>query len=155
MYVFDTTLLWAFGRYYPAQFPTIWKRVDQLVTEDVFRSVREVKREIEHNCAFEHIGRWVKSNHKIFKIPNEDESRFIAELFRKEQFRGLVRRQQMLKGLPVADPFVIAAAKIHNGCVITDESLKRGGARIPAICRDLDIACINIEEFLNHEGLKY
>jgi hypothetical protein len=155
MYVFNTTLLWAFGRYYPAQFPTIWKRVDHLVDEDVFRSVREVKREIEHNCAFEHIAQWVKAKHKIFKIPNDAESEFVADLFRNDQFRALVRRQKMLKGLPVADPFVIAAAKVHNGCVITDESLKRGGARIPTICRELGIECINVEEFLHREDLEY
>ena len=96
-----------------------------------------------------------KANHRIFRAPGEDESEFIAEMFRKEQCRGLVRRQNMLKGLPVADPFVIAAAKVHGACVITDESLKKGAARIPTLCQDFGIECINVEEFLNRENLKY
>jgi uncharacterized protein DUF4411 len=155
MYIFDTTLLWAFGRYYPAQFPSIWKRVDELIGDDNFRSVREVKREIENNCPFEHISVWVKTNHRVFRTPGEEESAFIAEIFRKEQYRGLVRRQKMLKGLPVADPFVIAAAKVHQGCVITDELRKKGAARIPTLCQDFGIECINVEELLNRENLKY
>jgi len=155
MYIFDTSLLWAFGRYYPAQFPTIWQKVDDLINDHSFRSVREVKREIENNCSFDHISKWVKANHRIFKPPGEDESKFVAELFCKEQYRGLVRRQDMLKGLPVADPFVIAAAKVYDGCVITDESFKRGGARIPTLCQDFGIVCINVEKFLNRENLKF
>ena len=61
----------------------------------------------------------------------------------------------MLKGLPVADPFVIAAAKVHGGCVITDESFKKGAARIPTICTEFEVECINIEQFLNRENLKF
>jgi hypothetical protein len=155
MYVFDTTLLWAFGRYYPPQFPTIWKRVNELIKDDNFRSVREVRREIQNNCPFEHITVWVKLNHRVFRVPNEDESKFIAEMFREEQYRGLIKRQNMLKGLPVADPFVIAAGKVHGGCVITDELRKKGGARIPTLCQAFGVECINVEEFLSRENLKY
>lgn len=129
--------------------------MSELINDDNFRSVREVKREIQNNCPFEHIATWVKLNHRLFRVPNEAESKFIAEIFREEQYRGLVKRQNMLKGLPVADPFVIAAAKVHQGCVITDELLKKGGARIPTLCRDFGIECINVEEFLSRENLKY
>ncbi len=61
----------------------------------------------------------------------------------------------MLKGIPVADPFIIAAAKVHKGCVVTQESLKLGGARIPTVCADLKVECIDLEKFLEQEQLKY
>lgn len=156
MYILDTNVFTAMGHFFPSRFPTIWSKVEELVPSKVLRSVKEVRREIEVNCPFEHIETWVKKHHEIFLPPTEEESKIVAEIFKKEQYRGLVRRDKMLKGLPVADPFIIAAAKANrNGCVITQESLKPGGARIPTICADMKIACIDLELFLEQQNLKY
>jgi hypothetical protein len=97
----------------------------------------------------------VKKHHQLFLPPNEEESKVVAEIFKKEQYRNLVRREKLLKGIPVADPFIIAAAKVHKGCVVTQESLKPGGARIPTVCADLKVECIDLEKFLEREQLKY
>jgi hypothetical protein len=156
MYIFDTNVFTAMGHFFPARFPTIWAKVDELVQMKVLRSVKEVRREIERNCPFDYIETWVKKHNDIFLPPSEEESKIVAELFKKEQYRGLVRREKMLKGLPVADPFIIAAAKAHKkGCVVTQESLKPGGARIPTVCADLNIDCIDLEKFLEQQELKY
>ncbi|MDI6752342.1 MAG: DUF4411 family protein, partial [bacterium] len=45
-----------------------------------------------------------------------------------------MRKQERLQGKPVADPFVIAKAKILNGCVITQELKKPNAATIPNVC---------------------
>ena len=130
--------------------------MEELVQSKALRSVKEVRREIEMNCPFDYIETWVKNHHDIFLPPSEDESKIVAEIFKKEQYRGLVRREKMLKGLPVADPFIIAAAKAsEGGCVVTQESLKPGGARIPTVCADLKIKCIDLEQFLEQQELKY
>jgi hypothetical protein len=45
----------------------------------------------------------------------------------------------------------IAAAKIHNRCVVTQES----PTRIPTVCNELQINCIDLEKFLEQQQLKY
>ena len=106
-------------------------------------------------CCCNTIVEWVKKHHKLFLTPNEEESKVVAEIFKKEQYRNLVRREKMLKGIPVADPFIIAAGKVHKGCVVTQESPKPGGARITTVCADLKVDCIDLEGFLEREQLKY
>lgn len=155
MYVFDTNVFIALGHYYPSRFPTIWAKLDELVRSAKLRSVKEVSRELEINSHFEHIYQWVRDNSHIFRGATKEEGRIVAQIFQKEQYRGLVKRQNLLKGLPVADPFVVAAAKFHNGIVVTQESLKVGGARIPTVCMELGIECIDLEKLLEYENLKY
>lgn len=50
-----------------------------------------------------------EANESIFCIPSGDETRFVAEIFKK--FMSLIKQKNLLIGKPVADPFVIAAAK--------------------------------------------
>jgi len=148
IYIFDTNVFYSLGYYYPARFPTIWGKIDELASLGILRSVKEVRREIETNCHSAHIREWVNSHHYIFFIPCDAELKIVADIFTKEQYRGLVKRNNLLKGLPVADPFIAAAAKIYCGCVVTQESLKLGGARIPTLCKDLNVECIDLEQFL-------
>jgi len=43
----------------------------------------------------------------------------------------MIRKQERLKGKPVADPFVIARAKISGACVVTQEK-KTGHFKLTA-----------------------
>lgn len=155
MYIFDTNVFLTLGHYYPSRFPTIWAKMNELVNSDKIQSVKEVKRELEINSHFEHIKQWVQDNSSIFRPPSKEEGVVVAQIFQKEQYRRLVKRQNLLKGLPVADPFIIAAAKVRHGIVVTQESLKIGGARIPTVCMELGIKCIDLEKLLEYENLKY
>ena len=154
-YIFDTNVFRSLGFYYPNRFPTIWEKINELTSLNLLRSVKEVQREIESNCPSGHVLDWVKTHHHIFMRPTEEELKIISEIFKKEQFRGLIRKSNILKGLPVADPFIVAAAKVYFACVITQESLKTGGARIPTLCKELEIDCRDLEGFLELEDLKY
>jgi hypothetical protein len=156
VYIFDTNVFVALGHFYPQRFPTIWERMDQLVHDEDLLSVREVRNEIELVCASEHINEWVKRNKGIFLIPGAEECRIVSKIFEKEQYRGLVRRKSILRGSPVADPFIIAAAKVRNGgCVVTQELLKPDAARIPSVCRNLNVKCIDLEGFFEEQDLRY
>jgi hypothetical protein len=155
MYIFDTNVFYTLGSYYPSRFPTIWNKISELVTSGDLQSVREVRREIETNCPFPHIAEWTEQNRDIFKIPSDEEMKVVSEIFRTEQYQGLVKRSNILKGLPAADPFVIAAGKVHRGYVVTQEAFRGKGARIPTVCEDFGVKCINLEQFLAHEELRY
>jgi len=155
VYVLDTNAFYTLGNYYPSRFPTIWRRIDQLVTKEEFRSVKEVRREIEINCPFEHIEEWVRANRHIFHKPDSRELKVVSEIFKRKQFLGLVRKNHILRGLPVADPFIVAAAKVNSGIVVTQETLKEAAARIPTVCKEFDVQWINVEQFLEKEKLQY
>jgi hypothetical protein len=118
-------------------------------------SVREVRRELETSCSSEFILNWLEQYRHIFHIPTNEECKIVAEIFQKPQYLGFVKRNNILKGMPVADPFIIAAAKIRNFYAVTQESNKPKGARIPAACKDFDVKCIDLEGFLEREKLEY
>jgi len=61
----------------------------------------------------------------------------------------------MLMGWPVADPFIIAAASVHECTVVTEEKFKADGARIPTVCKEFGVDCINVEGFLERERLRF
>jgi len=154
MYVIDTNVFISLGLYYPKRFPTIWGRVDSLADSGDLLSVREVRRELETNCSSEHVLNWVEQYRHIFHIPTNEECQIVSEIFQKNQYLGFVKRNNILKGMPVADPFIIAAAKAKSFCVVTQESNKSKGARIPTACIDFDVECIDLEGFLERENLE-
>lgn len=155
MYVIDTNVFISLGFYYPKRFPTIWEKVDNLADSGDLISVREVRRELETNCASVHVLDWVEKYRHIFHIPTNEECQIVSEIFQKKQYLGFVKRNNILKGIPVADPFVIAAAKAKGFCVVTQESNKSKGARIPTACIDFSVECIDLEGFLERENLEY
>ena len=155
MYVIDTNVFISLGLYYPKIFPTIWERIDSLADSGDLVSVREVRRELETKCSSEYVLNWVEQYRYIFHIPTNEECQIVSEIFRKNQYLGFVKRKNILKGMPVADPFIIAAAKAKGFCVVTQESNKSKGARIPTACIDFDVECIDLEDFLERENLEY
>ena len=155
MYIFDTNVFMTIGVYYPKRFHTIWATIDKLADGGELISVREARSELDYICHYDHVNQWIEGHRQIFLIASDDECKIVAKIFSSEQYRGLVKQQNIIKGSPVADPFLIAAAKTRNGIVVTQESAKSNGARIPTVCKELGINCINLEGFLEQQGLEF
>lgn len=155
-YVFDTSAfirLFRDGNYDREIFPTLWDNFDELVRGQRVISVREVRREIDRmddDLAF-----WSKEHAELFYGPNENQTRFIRELFVNPHFQGLVKHKTIVSGGPVADPFVIALAHNVSGCVITQEKEKPNAPCIPTICRNYHIPCVNLTGFMQKENWKF
>lgn len=128
--------------------------MDELSSKGDLISVREVYNEVLKNCPQEHLLLWVKKRKSIFVIPNEKEQRLILEMMKHEENRNLIKHNNILKGLPVADPFILAVAKCRNAIVVTKEGMKPG-ARIPNICRKMDVDCIKLKDFFEKEKIHY
>ena len=149
-YVFDSgPLIWMFKYYYPERFPSLWKKFDQLVDEEQIISVKEVSRELEGQDDL--LSRWVKDNKSFFQLPATDELLTVTEIFKIPHFQTLIRKQELLGGKPVADPFVIAKAKSIGGCVITTEKYKENASQIPNVCKRFNIPCMDLERFMKEE----
>jgi len=154
-YVFDSdSLINLFRHYYPERFPSLWEKFHALVSAGELISVREVFNEI--GTSEDSLAIWAKEQKKtLFTEPTIEELEFVGEIFQLRHFQAMIRKQERLKGNPVADPFVIARAKISEGWVVTQEKLKENAAQIPNVCKHFRIPCINLEGFMEKEGWQF
>lgn len=161
IYVFDTSSIRALQHFYPRVFTSIWEGLDDLVSAQRILSTREVFNELERQAVSAEVLRWAKQNKSMFSTPSAAELQFVATIFQIKHFQALIGVQQRLKGTPVADPFVIACAKIRTGTVVTEEGWLRSGisltpkpnaAKIPNVCAHFKVPCINLEEFMQQQG---
>ena len=155
IYVFDTSSFKVLKNFYPSRFPSLWKGIAELVTTQRMISVREVKNELESYYESDFIQDWANTNKHIFLVPTNEELGFVGKIFSVAHFQTLIGQKNILKGTPVADPFVIAAAKVRNGCVVTEEIKKEHAAKIPNVCEHFEIECTNLEGLMQKEGWKF
>lgn len=66
IFVFDTSMfIHLYENYYPAQFPSLWKKFDELVDKKQIVSVLEVYEEI-NTREIDSLQEWSKKNKDIF-----------------------------------------------------------------------------------------
>jgi hypothetical protein len=152
IYVFDSNSLITLGQFYPSRFPTLWTAIDEMVANGDLVSVREVYRELHLYADTDAISEWAERNKHIFLPPEPIEARFVTKVLGVPHFRSLISKQSMLEGKPVADPFVIAAAKHFPGTVVTEERYRPNAAKVPNVCRHFGVPCINLEQFMDTQG---
>lgn len=143
------------SHYYQERFPSFWEDVDEQVDNRQILSVKEVYRELEYRTTEEFMWSWIEKNKKIFKKPNEREMNIVSQILGMNKFRGLVKEKNIWEGKPSADPFIVASAKIRNGCVVTEEKYKPNAAKIPNACEHFSVKCINMNEYMQREKMKY
>ena len=151
IYVVDTSSFRELERYYHDVFPTFWGLFQAEVDEGNIVSVREVLRELEAGVE-NNVFAWAKNNSAIFKVPTAAEALFVGEIFAVPHFGQLISAKAQTRGDPVADPFLIAAAKACGGTVVTQERLKPNAAKIPNVCDHFGVGCTNFEGFLKAKG---
>lgn len=154
-FVFDTSSFRVLENYYRETFRSFWEKFDGLVRRQEVLSVREVYRELEQQVTKEWFRQWLGGHKPIFLTPTAAETEFVARIFAVPHFQGLVTKRQLLKGMPVADPFVVACGGVRSGCVVTEEALKPNAAKIPNACQHFAIDCVNLEGCLDRLGWRF
>jgi hypothetical protein len=155
MYIFDTSAFIVLKHYYRQSFPSLWTGLEQLIHDGVLVSTREVYNELRSYNDADYIQTWADDHKEIFATPSNDELEFVAEIFWIPHFQALISQKAALKGTPVADPFIVAAAAIKNAVVITQESLKPNAAKIPNVCEHFGIRCIKLEDFMTEQNWNF
>ena len=165
IYVFDTSSIRSLQHIFPSVFKSIWNNLETLVDQQQVISTREVFNELERQDVSEEVMSWAKDHKLIFTTPAAPELQFVADIFKVNHFHALIGAQQRLKGTPVADPFVIACARIRGGTVVTEEGWQRpsthppmpkpNAAKIPNVCAHFSIPCIDLEAFMQQQGWKF
>lgn len=154
-YVFDTSSLSKLKHFFPGVFKSVWTGLDALVASGHLISTREVWNEIERGDVDAHTNNWLKQRKHLFTTPRGPELLFVAQIFQISHFQALIGEKQRLTGTPVADPFVIACAKVRGGTVVTEERLKPHSAKIPNVCQHFAVPCMDLETFMQQQGWSF
>jgi len=151
IYVFDSNSFSEMSPYFPDIFPAFWTKFELALANGEILSTREVLLELTDGPQ-NHILEWCNNNKSIFEVPNNAELEFVNKIFSINHFRQLISNKSILRGTPVADPFVIARAAILSGTVVSEESYKPNASKIPNVCQHFGIRCIKLGDFLRENG---
>ena len=156
-YVIDTSSFRVLSHYYPSVMHSLWKEVDKLVQVGKFTSVREVHRELAGKNYEADFSKWYKKHRAIFTIPSRDEQEFVGQILDRKPFDQMIPLKHRRLGGMVADPFIIAKAKMNKGVVVTEEKSKNPqpnalDCKIPTVCRYYGVECINFEGFMQQQN---
>ena len=156
-YVFDTNSFRELERFYPNIFKSLWVKLDGLVKKGMILSTREVWNELERGDLPPHLRTWLedKGREKIFTIPTSEEQQFVSNILSIRHFQSVIENKKLLRGIPVADPFVIACAKVRKGTVVTEESYKPNAPKIPNICKHFEIPWIDLEQLMQEQKWEF
>lgn len=155
MHLFDSNSFRVIGNYYPDVFPSFWTEFDKAVRAGSVGSVREVQKELELQNPVDHLIQWCDGNKPVFPAPTEDEMHAVADIFAVAHFQQLIGEKQRLRGSPVADPFLVARARVIGATVVTEEALKPNAAKIPNVCQHFGIGFMDVRTFLQERGWRF
>jgi len=121
-----------------------------MIDEGAIMAVDEVRNELSRRD--DEVCTWAKSQRNLFVPLDEDvQSATRIVLAKHEKLMGVGG------GRNAADPFVIGLATARDAAVVTEES--RSGSlnkpRIPDVCDDLGVGCINLIGFVLEQGWSY
>ncbi len=150
-YVFDTGPFIDCRYYYPNIFKTYWNKLNQHAEIRDIISVREVYNEIQKGSDI--VSDWADQNSSIFEEPSAGEFEVVRDIMSRH--KELIRMLNFTGGRPVADPFIIAKAKVNGLVVVTQEKFRENAHKIPNICSEHGVEYMTLEEFMLNEGWEF
>ena len=157
IYCLDTNVLVEAWNYYysPSFCPQYWDVLDSLGSSKKLFIPQMVFTEIEKKD--DDLLNWLKKS-SIPVHPNTEK----VTLSLKNIFDSNPLHQRLvdsIKGRSVADPWVIAHAITENAVVVTKEGKLTANnsqrIRIPNVCENMGIRCIDDFEFIKEVGIKF
>lgn len=156
-YVVDASSFIDLFRYYDrGVFPSLWQRFQQLVDSRTLVSVIQVKEELRREKHGDQASKWAwqPSVRDLFTSPTDEEMLFLRSELASSKFRDAV--PQHLRSTKVkADIYLIARARVSGGVVVTEERYKPQGTKIPTICKDFNIDCVNLLGMMQRENWRF
>lgn len=154
MYCIDTcALIHGWRRDYPPDvFQSLWDQLDKLAQEGKLFSSIEVLLELGRGG--DDIYNWAKERKHIFLEAEDEVQKIIATIV--DKFPSFVPPDSS-DGI-WADPYVVALAAVNGWTVVTGEITVGPGAkriRIPNVCQEMDVECINFLQLIRKEGWRF
>jgi hypothetical protein len=148
-YSIDTSALMdGWRRYYPPDiFPTVWRRIDDLVSNGDLIASEEVLAELQRKD--DDVYAWAKDHNGMFVLIDRTIQVEVASILQTHP-----RLVDTRKNRSQADPFVIATARVHGCAVVTGE--KATGTiqkpNIPDVCAALGVECLDLLTVFRRQG---
>lgn len=150
-YVVDTNVLRAFFDFYFRDVsPELYDSFDKMIEDGNLISVKEVYNEMEkqHKKDSVTLSELNKIKNIFLEPTNDEEVKIIHDIYSNTNFRNNIKENNILKGWPVADAFLVAKAKIEKAILVTNEKFSPNAAKIPNICEKYNVKYINLQQFL-------
>lgn len=156
VYVIDSSALIDLKDLYPKSvFENVWSKLTNLIQINRMISSTEVFREIKKKE--DDLLSWCKANSRMFVGTNEEHLKIVEEIMKK--YPKLVKHDTLH---PVADPFVIAVAKVLKDqnldapipIVVTHEK-REENVKMPTVCIEYGVENMRLLEMFEAEGWKF
>ena len=159
-YVIDSSSLIELNRMNPMDiYESVWKNLEVLLENGFLISPEEVMKEVSKKD--DELRDWAKQHKKMFIQLDEFQIQKVIEI--QSKYPSFVDPD---KENPVADPFVIALALEKDlqqtiipikkkRIVVSEEKLRGNKIKIPYVCQQYDIECIDVFELFRREGWKF
>ena len=159
-YVIDSSSLIELNRMNPMDiYESVWKNLEILLENGFLISPEEVMKEVSKKD--DELRDWAKQHKKMFIQLDEFQIQKVIEI--QSKYPSFVDPD---KENPVADPFVIALALEKDPqqtiipiekkrIVVSEEKLRGNKIKIPYVCQQYDIECIDVFELFRREGWKF
>jgi hypothetical protein len=135
--------------YPPDVFPTLWRKIEELIDAKEIIASEEVYVELAKKD--DDLHDWIQGRKSMLVPPDEEIQTKVADLLGKYP-----RLVDTLKGRSQADPFVIATAVVFGAVVVTGELPGTAQKpRIPFVCQAEGVRSINFLEMIRELGLTF
>jgi len=150
-----SSLIHGWRRAYPIpHFQPVWDRIEQLIEAGRLISSAEVLDELAQRS--DDLYAWAKERKEIFiNVRGHDAQDCLAGILERHQGLAGVR-----KGRSVADPFVIAVAKVYDPPLVvvsqeegSDHIQKK--PKIPSVCKAEGLECIKLLDLIIREDWRF
>jgi hypothetical protein len=160
VYCIDTSSLIEMKDKYPMDvFKSLWTNMERLIKDGRLIAPVDVGEEIKQGD--DELKKWVKSQKKLFVKHDKRQMERVKDVLKDYPFLAKSEKP----GVSNADPWLIALSVVKNDkekeelfqrkyIVVTEES-KMKPNRIPAVCRNYNIECINLLELFRKEGWEF
>lgn len=128
--------------------PGFWLRLSDLIQRGELGCNEEVKREIDKKD--DDVKAWLAEQTGCVHQTTSNVVKHVQTIMAR--FPKLVSIDGTRSS---CDPFVIAFALEHGLTVITEEVSAPSRCKIPDVCSELDIPCINVYAFVRAEGWRF
>ena len=149
-YCLDTSaLIQPWNSYYSiALCPQYWDLLHGLAQQRIVFCTQLVAREIEKED--DELAKWIKQRPFLFWDVTPNVQHNLRKILASH--RELV---DVKKDRSMADPWVIAHAMTENATVVTKEGFAPRKIKIPDVCRDYGLRCIDDIEFVREIGITF
>jgi hypothetical protein len=157
VYCIDTSSLIEMKDKYPMDvFKSLWTNMERLIKDGRLIAPVDVREEIKQGD--DELKKWVKSKKKLFVKHDKRQMERVKDVLKDYPFLAKSEKP----GVSNADPWLIALSVVKNDkereelfqgnkyIVVTEES-KMKPNKIPAVCRNYNIECINLLELFRKE----